>query len=99
MQAIDGAHAVTDNATGHRFEMPVGDEVAFVEYRRDGATLVLTHTEVPEALNGQGVGSRLARGVLDLLRAQGRRAASECSFVNAYVKRHPDYRDVVEPRG
>ncbi|WP_241671587.1 GNAT family N-acetyltransferase [Dankookia rubra] len=56
---------VSDNPAMHRFEMMSGDAVAFVEYQRVGGHIILTHTEVPEAMSGQGVGSKLVAGVLD----------------------------------
>jgi predicted GNAT family acetyltransferase len=67
------AAEVTDNRVAHRFEMVIGEVVAFVVYRTEGGRLVLTHTEVPAALAGQGIGSKLVRGVLDRLRATARR--------------------------
>jgi uncharacterized protein len=72
---------------------PVG-LVAFVEYRREGSRIVLVHTEVPEALSSQGVGSKLVRGVLDRARAEGAKMVPRCEFVAAYVERHPEYRDL-----
>ncbi len=61
---------VSDNPAMSRFEMTSGDAIAFVEYRRAADRIVLTHTEVPEALSGQGVGSKLVAGVLDRIRPQ-----------------------------
>ena len=90
---------VSDNPTRSRFELAVGDDVAFVDYVRSGDRVVLTHTEVPEALSGQGIGSKLVRGTLEALRARGHRAGSQCSFVSAYVERHPEYRDVLADGG
>ncbi len=55
---------VRDNPARSRFEMVSGDAVAFAAYRREEDRIVLTHTEVPEALSGRGVGSKLVRGVL-----------------------------------
>ena len=76
--------------------MASGGAVAFVEYRREGGDhIVLTHTEVPEALSGQGVGSKLVRGVLDALRAEGPKVVPRCEFVAAYVERHPEYRNLM----
>ncbi len=91
---------VTDNPARSRFEMASGGAVAFVGYRREGGDhIVLTHTEVPEALSGQGVGSKLVRGVLDTLRAEGAKVVPRCEFVAAYVERHPEYRDLVADKG
>jgi predicted GNAT family acetyltransferase len=86
---------IRDNTFQSRFELPVGDSIAFVEYRREGDHITLTHTEVPEALSGQGVGSKLVRGVLDALAADGRRIVARCDFAAGYVERHPQYRNLL----
>ena len=85
---------VSDNPVISRFEMPSGDTMAFVEYRRAGDRIVLTHTEVPEALSGQGVGSKLVVGVLDQIRSQGSMVVAECEFVAAFIRRHPGYQSL-----
>ena len=79
--------------------MASGGAVAFVEYRRDDGLIVLTHTQVPEALSGKGVGSKLVRGVLDALRAEGAKVVPPCGFVAAFVERHPEYRDLLADEG
>jgi hypothetical protein len=91
---------VKDNQAASRFEMASGGAVAFVEYERaGGGRIALLHTEVPEALSGQGVGSKLVRGVLDAVRAEGLKVVPRCEFVAAYVERHPEYRDMVADEG
>ena len=90
---------VRDNPAASRFETTGGGGTAFVEYRRAGERIVLLHTEVPEALSGQGVGSKLARGTLDVLRAEGAKVVPRCEFVAAYVERHPEYRDLLADAG
>jgi predicted GNAT family acetyltransferase len=91
---------VKDNPAASRFEMESGGAVAFVEYERTGdGRIALLHTEVPEALSGQGVGSKLVRGVLEALRAEEAEVVPRCEFVAAYVERHPEYRDMVAGEG
>lgn len=91
---------VKDNPAASRFEMAIGGDVAFVEYERTGGgRIALLHTEVPEALSGQGIGSKLVRGVLDRLRTDGMKAVARCEFVAAYVGRHPGYRDLLADQG
>ena len=86
---------VTDNPALSRFEMAVDGVTAFVTYRREGDVLALVHTEVPQALSGRGVGSALARGTLDLIRAAGLKIRPLCPFIAAFIQRHPDYADLV----
>lgn len=86
---------VADRPERRRYEMDVDGTVAFVTYRWDGATLVLEHTEVPESLSGRGIGSALARGVLADARSRGLRVVPECEFMAAYIKRHPEFADLL----
>jgi len=89
---------IRDATERSRFELDSSGAVAFVTYRLDGGTLALLHTEVPDALAGQGIGSRLARGVLDLARARGLRVVPECSFIASWIDRHPAYADLLADR-
>lgn len=88
---------VDDKTAQHRFELPIEDshEVAAAYYRTEGDRVVLTHTIVPERFSGQGLGSRLARGTFDAIRASGRKVVLICPFMAAYYARHPEYADIV----
>ena len=90
---------VKDNPATGRFEMTSGESTAFVEYRRAGDRIALLHTEVPQALSGQGVGSKLVRGTLDAARTEGLKVVPRCGFVAAYIERHPEYRDLLADEG
>ena len=60
---------VRDNAAQHRFELPIdGEAMAVAYYKIEDGRVVLTHTEVPAEFSGQGIASRLARGIFELLR-------------------------------
>lgn len=85
---------VEDNAAQSRFELRVGEELAVAEYRRQPGHLTFVHTEVPNALRGQGLGSQLARGALELIRARGEKVASRCSFMTAFLEKHPEFDDL-----
>jgi predicted GNAT family acetyltransferase len=85
---------VHDNGERKRFELEVEGHIAFSEYRRNGNVIEIRHTEVPPALGGKGVGSRLVRGLLDLIRAEGAKAVPVCPFVKAYIEKHPEYADL-----
>jgi uncharacterized protein len=89
------AETITDHAAASRFELALEGGLAFVDYRRAGAVLILTHAEVPQSLEGRGVGSRLVQGVLELIRARGETFVPRCPFIASYVARHPEYRDLV----
>ena len=86
---------VVDNPAAHRFEADVGGQVAVLDYRRQGSMIDLAHTQVPPALEGQGVGSQLARAALDAARSEGLTVMASCSFVRAFIARHPEYQSLL----
>ena len=85
---------VIDNRTAGRFELAEQGETAIAAYTLDGDAIVFTHTEVPPALEGHGVGSRLIAGALAQVRAAGLKVVPACSFVAAYLRRHPEAADL-----
>ena len=87
--------AVRDNKAQHRFEMDAGGEIAVAYYRLAPGVITFTHTEVPAALQGRGIGSRLVRGALEAARAEDLKVVPRCSFVSAYLARHPEFNDLV----
>lgn len=86
---------VRDNTARSRFELDADGHLAFSNYKRDDGVLTVLHTEVPKELNGRGIGSALARGLLDTARAQGLKIRPICPFVKGYIDKHPEYRDLL----
>jgi len=86
---------VRDNAALGRFELDLDGGLGFVTYRRAAGVVTLLHAEVPAALNGRGYGSRLVRGTLDLLRAEGARVVPVCPFIASFIDRNPAYRELL----
>jgi len=73
-----------------RFEATLPEGLAICAYRREAdGTLALTHTEVPPAAEGRGIAAALVRAALDWARAEGLRVRPRCSYVAAYMRRHP----------
>jgi predicted GNAT family acetyltransferase len=96
-EADAAAITVQDAPERSRYEVTVdGDLAGFAVYedRGDGIR-VFTHTEVADAYEGRGVGSALARGALDDVRASGRRLVPRCPFIAAFLRRHPQYQNLV----
>ena len=90
------ASAVRDNPAQNQFEMDTDAGLAFARYRRDGAILTVLHTEVPRAIEGRGLGSRLVRGMLDIARKRGDKVVPLCGFVRAFIARNPGYADLLK---
>lgn len=86
---------IVDNTTRGRFEYEVEGRTAFINYRRAGNVLSLTHAEVPPELEGRGIGSLMVRGTLELIRGRGEKMVPLCSFIDAFVQRHPAYQDLL----
>jgi len=84
-----------DNEASNRFELDVGGAIAFVAYRKSPGAITLVHTEVPAALGGKGIGSKLARATLDAVRAQGRKLTVKCEFIQSFLGKHPEYNDLL----
>ncbi len=71
-----------------------GTDAGGAYYERSGGVVTFTHTEVDPAYEGQGIGSQLAAGALDQVRAAGETIVPLCSFIKKYVERHPEYADL-----
>jgi uncharacterized protein len=86
---------VRDNKAEQEYELDVRGHRAVAAYQREGDRIVFTHTLVPPAIEGKGVGSKLIRAALDSARDQGLKVVPQCPFVAAYIERHPEYRDLL----
>ena len=86
---------VKNNEAARRFEAKVGGELAVAEYQRRGDTIIFTHTEVPDELEGQGSGGELVRAALDHARTAGLRVVPACAFVASYIERHSEYQSLL----
>ena len=86
---------VIDHAAAHRFELATDAGPAFAAYARECDVVTFTHTVVPPAAEGHGVGSRLIAGALAQVRAAGLTVVPRCPFVAAYIEKHPEWRDLL----
>jgi hypothetical protein len=87
---------VVDQPDARRYEARLGEQViAIAEYRKARDRVIFLHTEVDPTFEGRGVGSRLAAGALDDVRARGLRMTVHCPFIASYLRRHPEYRDLL----
>jgi predicted GNAT family acetyltransferase len=86
---------ITNNEEAQRFEAQVDGLRALLTYRRFPGRIVLNHTEVPPPLEGKGLAAKLARAALDFARASQLRVVSLCPYVSAFLRKHPEYHDLV----
>jgi hypothetical protein len=87
-----------DNPEKHRFEVGLGDgSLALAEYNLIHGKIVFTHTEVPPAHEGEGIGSALVRFALAAARERGLQVVPICPFVAAYIKKHVEEQDLLDP--
>ena len=87
---------IVDNPASNRFEAVLdGSVVGISQYTLANDVVTFLHTEVDPSVEGRGVGSKLAAGVLDDARRRGLRVVARCPFIAAYIKRHGEYADLL----
>jgi len=86
---------VRDNPARSRYELEIGGLIAFASYRRQGDVLYLPHVEAAPPLRGTGAADRLMRGVMAAARTAGLKIVPVCSYAAAWMRRHPEYRDLL----
>ena len=90
MACVSDDDPVTDNQAESRFEIRVGGRLAELIYHRRGDRLALIHTEVPEELEGEGIGGRLVTAAVDRAAREGLTIVPFCPFARSWLQRHPD---------
>ena len=83
--------SVRHNEAASRYELDTPHGLAIAVYREQAGSRVFTHTEVPPADEGHGLAAELVHAALDDTKAHGFKIVPACSFVVAYVRRHPEY--------
>ena len=93
--AADGLE-ILDNPDEGRYEAWLdGEPAGLIAYLPEDGWLVIDHTEVFPQFEGKGVGSRLAKAVLDDVEARGVHINPQCPFVAGYIQKHPEYKRLV----
>jgi predicted GNAT family acetyltransferase len=89
---------VRDNPERHRFEIDLGDgSFAIADYTLAASKIMFTHTGVPEAHEGKGIGTTLIRFALDAARERGLKVVPICPFFAAYMQKHAEVQDLLDP--
>lgn len=86
---------VRNNEADKRFEIELNGQLALLEYILAGKNISYTHTEVPVALEGKGIGGRLAHHALEFARDNGLKVIPICPFVTNYLRTHPEYHPII----
>jgi predicted GNAT family acetyltransferase len=81
----------------NRYELLVdGVQAGIADYQLRDNEIVFVHTEIDPTFRGQGHGGELARGALDLVRAESEaRVVPKCEFVERFIADNPDYLDLL----
>ena len=85
---------VIHDPSQHRYQLTVGGHIA-ATYYEIGGVITFVHTEVPPELGGKGIGSKLIKGALDQIRADGLKVVAQCPFVKAFIDKNAAYQDLL----
>ena len=88
-------YQLIDNKEKKRYEFQLPEHTPHIEYIRTKDKIYLTHTEVPVALEGQGIGSEMVKQALEDVKEKDLTLVPLCPFVAAYIKEHPEYKALV----
>lgn len=96
-----GTHLLIHNTEAHRYEYRIGEHTAYIEYLTsdEKGPLYLTHTNVPSALGGQGIGSALVTDVLRHIEQNGLQIVPICPFIREYIQKHPEWEHLLASPG
>jgi predicted GNAT family acetyltransferase len=92
------SRSVVHDAAAQRFELRDGDAVlGFSAYLPAGPSVIVSHTEIEDGHEGEGLGSLLVGEMLTEIRASGKTVIPTCPFTAAFISRHPEFVDLVDP--
>lgn len=88
---------IRHNAAFDRFEVTVDGNLCVIDYRQEGGVVRLTHVGVPRPVGNRGIAAALTQAALDWARAEDLRVVPLCPYVIAWIRRHRDYRSLIQP--
>ena len=86
---------VVNDPSQHRYQLTVDGHIAATYYEIAGGVITFVHTEVPPELGGKGIGSKLIKGALDQVRADGLKVIAQCPFVKAFIAKNAAYQNLL----
>ena len=90
-------HNISHETKPPRFSTSVDGHLCVLDYHLNDMVMTITHTGVPTAVGGKGIAAALTQVALDTARQNNWRVVPTCSYAAVYIKRHPEYADLVNP--
>ena len=88
-------NTIEHNVLGQCFELKLEGYRCVLDYTLNNQVMTVTHTGVPSELGGRGLAAEITKFALDYAQAQGWKVVPQCSYVAAYIKKHPEYAPLV----
>lgn len=89
------SRAIEHNREQQRFQWTENKILSVLDYELNNNVLTITHTGVPEAVGGRGIAADLTRHALDTARSEGWTVRPLCSYAASFIKRNPQYQDLL----
>ncbi|MFG3449414.1 GNAT family N-acetyltransferase [Stenotrophomonas sp. NPDC047960] len=89
------AYEVEHDPARHRFQARIQGELALLDYRIQRKRMVITHTEVPEAIAGRGIAAELTKIALRYARDNRYKVVPACAYAEQFFERHAEYQDLL----
>jgi uncharacterized protein len=86
---------VRHNSAERRFEAEVEGQLSVADYQLQGNRMIFTHTYTPPPQRGRGIAEKLVRAALEHARDEGRKVVPACSYVDAFIMRHPEFKPLL----
>ena len=83
-------YAIDHDTTRGRFHTTVAGHLCVCDYRLRDGVMHITHTEVAPELEGRGIAAALVQAALAHAAERGLKVRPLCSYVQSYVRRHPE---------
>lgn len=85
------------NEKSNRFELTLAGDIAYIDYtEKPPSKIYLTYIEVPEQLEGQGIGSELTKRTLQYIDKHDLLLIPQCPFIKSYIQRHPEFKSLLD---
>lgn len=98
-QEPDTEVTVTDVPEKSRYEITVDGKLAgLADYHTRADRIVITHSEINDEYQGRGLAGKLTKYALDDIRARGLLVTPLCPYTSAYIRKHPEYVDLVDKK-